>query len=103
MSLISFQGFIITVGALEIPSRSIVSGAVRLCYAVVYSLFLGLGLAIGAEIHQKGAPESVVGFETDNRSDNHDPDGPWWQQTPSVWWGKLLHYIRTTIVELTLI
>lgn len=37
------QGFIVLSGSLELASRQIVSGAVRICFAVIYSLFLVSG------------------------------------------------------------
>lgn len=47
------KGSIVLCGSLELTSRNIVSGAIRLCYALVYSLFFGFGLAIGAEVYEK--------------------------------------------------
>lgn len=37
--------------ALELQSRAIVPGSIRIVYAVIYSLFLGFGIAIGAAIY----------------------------------------------------
>lgn len=34
-------------GALELQSRNIVAGSVRMVYAIIYSLFLGFGITIG--------------------------------------------------------
>lgn len=41
-------GFIVLSAALELQSKSMVSGSVRLVYAIIYSVLLGLGLSIGA-------------------------------------------------------
>ncbi|KAH7886562.1 hypothetical protein F5I97DRAFT_1926861 [Phlebopus sp. FC_14] len=82
-------GFIVLCGSLELSSRSLVAGAVRLCFALMYSLFLGFGLAIGAELYQKLAGEPVFGATDYTCVDSHDPMGPWWQQTPSLWWAFL--------------
>ncbi|KAF7985473.1 hypothetical protein HWV62_5241 [Athelia sp. TMB] len=82
-------GYIVTLGALELTSRSIVSGAVRLCFAAVYALFLGFGIAIGVEVYEKLAGRSVVGASDYSCQQSHDPDGPWWQQTPSLYWAFL--------------
>lgn len=41
-------GFIVLTGALELQSKSIVAGSVRLVYAIIYSVMLGLGIMIGA-------------------------------------------------------
>ena len=72
-------------GSLELMSRNIVSGAVRLCFACVYSLFLGFGLAIGAEVYQKITKKSIVGPEDYNCVQSHSSD-IWYQSTPSLWW-----------------
>ncbi|KAF9872304.1 hypothetical protein CkaCkLH20_10131 [Colletotrichum karsti] len=37
--------------ALELQSRAIVPGSIRIVYAVIYSLFLGFGITIGAAIY----------------------------------------------------
>lgn len=41
-------GFIVLTGALELQSKNIVAGSVRLVYAIIYSVMLGLGIMIGA-------------------------------------------------------
>lgn len=42
---------LIVLGALELQSRSIVAGAARLVWAIVFSLFLGFSLTIGTAIY----------------------------------------------------
>lgn len=44
-------GYTILCGSLELQSKNIVSGAVRMFYAVIYSLFLGFGITLGAVIY----------------------------------------------------
>ncbi|ODQ63358.1 DUF1212-domain-containing protein [Nadsonia fulvescens var. elongata DSM 6958] len=44
-------GYIILCGALELQSKNIVGGSVRMFYAIVYSLFLGFGITLGAAIY----------------------------------------------------
>lgn len=39
-------GFIVLSGALELASRNITSGAVRVGYSLCYSLFLGFGISM---------------------------------------------------------
>jgi hypothetical protein len=68
-----------------------VSGAVRLCFAAVYSLFLGFGLAIGAEAYQKMSGKGIIGFQDYSCQLSHDPNGPWWQKTPGLFWGEDAH------------
>ncbi|KAI0064971.1 DUF1212-domain-containing protein [Artomyces pyxidatus] len=81
-------GFIVLCGSLELSSRNIVSGAVRLCYALIYSLFLGFGLAIGAEAYEKMTGNEIVGPEDYSCMESHS-NQPWYQSTPSLWWAFL--------------
>ena len=83
------KGFIVLSGSLELSSRSLVAGAVRLCFALMYSLFLGFGLAIGAELYQRIIGQSIIGPTDYTCVESHDPAGPWWQKTPSLWWAFL--------------
>jgi len=55
----------------------------------MYSLFLAFGLAIGAEMYEKILGQQLVGPTDYACLDSHDPDGPWWQQTPSEFWAFL--------------
>ncbi|KAI0753996.1 hypothetical protein C8Q80DRAFT_1216283 [Daedaleopsis nitida] len=82
-------GFIVLCGSLELSSRNIVSGAVRVCYACIYSLFLGFGLAIGATAYTKFTSHRLGGTNDLQCDMSHDPNGPWWQRTPSLWWAFL--------------
>ncbi|KAG1868337.1 DUF1212-domain-containing protein [Suillus subalutaceus] len=82
-------GFIVLNGSLEISSRSLIAGSVRLCYALMYSLFLGFGLAIGAELYQAMLGKPLVGGMDSMCALSHDSTGGWWQRTPSMWWAFL--------------
>ena len=73
-------------GSLELSSRNIVSGAVRVCFSCIYSLFLGFGLAIGAELYERMVGKKIVGPEDYACAETHS-NAPWYQQTPSLWWG----------------
>ncbi|KAK9332997.1 hypothetical protein V1520DRAFT_333232 [Lipomyces starkeyi] len=44
-------GYIILCGALELQSKNMVAGSVRMFYAIIYSLFLGFGITLGAAIY----------------------------------------------------
>lgn len=44
-------GFMILCGSLELQSRNIVAGSVRMFYAIIYSLFLGFGITLGAMLY----------------------------------------------------
>lgn len=39
-------------GSLELQTKNIVAGSVRLFYAIIYSLFLGFGMTIGSVIYK---------------------------------------------------
>ncbi|KAJ7751699.1 hypothetical protein B0H16DRAFT_1548054 [Mycena metata] len=82
-------GFIVLCGALEILSRNIVSGSVRMCYAVVYSLFLGFGLAMGAEAYERITGHTIQGSTDYTCSASHHATGAWYQRTPSLHWAFL--------------
>ena len=43
-------GYIVLNAALELQSRNMVSGSVRMVYAIIYTLFLGFGLLIGTTV-----------------------------------------------------
>ncbi|KAI5797462.1 hypothetical protein DFH27DRAFT_526226 [Peziza echinospora] len=44
-------GYIILCGSLEMQSKNIVAGSVRMFYAIIYSLFLGFGITVGAALY----------------------------------------------------
>ncbi|KAL0930381.1 Uncharacterized UPF0442 protein C7D4.12c 2 [Colletotrichum truncatum] len=44
-------GYMVLCSALELQSRAIVPGSIRIVYAVIYSLFLGFGITIGSAIY----------------------------------------------------
>ncbi|KAI0259453.1 hypothetical protein BC834DRAFT_833522 [Gloeopeniophorella convolvens] len=82
-------GFIVLCGSLELSSRNIVSGAVRLCYALMYSIFLGFGLAIGAEIYQRMTGHQIAGGEEDYMCSASHSNALWYRKTPSGLWAFL--------------
>jgi len=84
-------GYIVLTGSLDISSRNLVSGAVRLCFAVMYALFLAFGLAIGAEVFQRISPSQELPSELADYtcSMSHPSDGPWYRQTAPEWWAFL--------------
>lgn len=44
-------GYIILCGSLELASKNMIAGSVRLVYAIIYSLFIGFGIAIGSDLY----------------------------------------------------
>lgn len=67
-------GYIILCGSLELQSKNLVAGSVRMFYAVIYSLFLGFGITLGAALY---------GWVDSNATDkavcdlNHPVDDKW--------------------------
>ncbi|KAF3127610.1 hypothetical protein TWF703_009864 [Orbilia oligospora] len=49
-------GYIVLCGALELQSKNLVAGSVRMFYAIIYSLLLGFGITIGTALY--GAVDS---------------------------------------------
>ncbi|KAF3763290.1 DUF1212-domain-containing protein, partial [Cryphonectria parasitica EP155] len=43
-------GYIVLCGSLELQSKSITAGSTRLFYAIIYSLLLGYGMAVGSQL-----------------------------------------------------
>ena len=66
-------GFTVTNSALELQSKNIVSGAVRLVYGIIFVLFLAFGITIGTTIY--GAIDSNASSAT--HCSNQWPF--WWQ------------------------
>jgi hypothetical protein len=75
-----------------LSSHNIVAGAVRLCYALVYSLFLGFGLAIGAEFYERMTGLEIFGPEDYLCAKSHS-NAPWFRKTPSKFWGELFFFL----------
>lgn len=44
-------GYLVLCASLELQSRSMVAGSVRMVYAIIFSLFLGFGITIGAALY----------------------------------------------------
>lgn len=44
-------GYIVLCASLELQSKNIVSGSVRMVYAIIYSFFLGFGITIGSALY----------------------------------------------------
>ena len=44
-------GYTVLCGSLELQSKNIVAGSVRMVYAIIYSLFLGFGITVGTSIY----------------------------------------------------
>lgn len=67
-------GYIILCGSLELQSKNLVAGSVRMFYAIIYSLFLGFGITLGAALYgwvDKGATDEAT------CSTQHGVDDKW--------------------------
>ncbi|KAF9527783.1 hypothetical protein CPB83DRAFT_894966 [Crepidotus variabilis] len=49
--VVILPGFTILISALELMSKNIFCGSVRIVYAIIYTLFLGFGLTIGSDFY----------------------------------------------------
>jgi uncharacterized membrane protein YjjP (DUF1212 family) len=65
-------GYTVLCASLELQSRSIVAGSVRMVYAIIYSLFLGFGITIGTVIY------GVMDKDATSETTCSDPMGEYW-------------------------
>ncbi|KAJ7783602.1 hypothetical protein DFH07DRAFT_193503 [Mycena maculata] len=49
--VVILPGFTVLVSALELMSKNVFCGSVRIVYAIIYTLFLGFGLTIGSDLY----------------------------------------------------
>lgn len=49
--IIVLPGYPMTVGIIELVSRQVVSGVIRMVYAIIYSFLLGYGVSMGSELY----------------------------------------------------
>jgi uncharacterized membrane protein YjjB (DUF3815 family) len=60
-------GFMVLCASLELQSKQIVAGSVRMVYAIIYSLFLGFGITIGTVLY------GMMDKHATSRTQCHDP------------------------------
>lgn len=82
-------GYIVLTGALELASRNVTAGSVRIAYSLMYSLFLGFGISLGGEIFQRILSRDIKDAEDYMCHNTHYPGAPWYMQTPSGYWNYL--------------
>lgn len=66
-------GYIILCGSLELQSKNIVAGSVRMFYAIIYSLFLGFGITLGAAIY------GWIDGNATSKTDCYKTCSDWWK------------------------
>ena len=83
-------GFIVLSGSLELQSKNLIAGSVRLVYAIIYSLFLGFGLSIGAAFWLLVSGQDTLKVSSDGTCGAmvHDP-AYWYRSDPSIYWAFL--------------
>ncbi|KAG1058180.1 hypothetical protein G6F43_000004 [Rhizopus delemar] len=57
--IIILPGYTITISIIELISRQLVSGVIRMVYAIIYAFLLGYGIEMGSQIFSTIDPESV--------------------------------------------
>ncbi|EHY55136.1 pheromone-regulated protein prm10 [Exophiala dermatitidis] len=68
-------GYTVLCAALELQSKNLVSGSVRMVYAIIYSLFLGFGILIGTVI---------MGLIYPGAQSDVTCEMPWWWNSSST-------------------
>lgn len=53
-------GYVILCGSLELASKNMIAGSVKMIYAVIYSLFLGFGISIGSDFYYLIDPKARI-------------------------------------------
>lgn len=79
-------GWLVCCAALELQSRSIVSGSIRLVYAIIYALFLGLGISIGAQVWTLISGQDVDVTTNGSCDISSRPSNPPW------WWSSAFSF-----------
>ncbi|KAG0743986.1 hypothetical protein G6F57_006067 [Rhizopus arrhizus] len=57
--IIILPGYTITISIIELISRQLVSGVIRMVYAIIYAFLLGYGIEMGSQMFSTIDPESV--------------------------------------------
>ncbi|KAI8992317.1 hypothetical protein BDB01DRAFT_841642 [Pilobolus umbonatus] len=58
--IVILPGYSMAVSIIELVSRQLVSGVVRMVYSIVYSFLLGYGIEMGSELYGAIRPESIT-------------------------------------------
>ena len=83
-------GYIILTAALDLQGNNLISGAVGMVYAIIYSLFLGFGILIGT---------TIMGLIDRNATDTVTCDIPsWWSASQGHGVNPSWHIIYTKMI-----
>ncbi|GAP91851.2 putative DUF1212 domain membrane protein Prm10 [Rosellinia necatrix] len=64
-------GWFVLSSALELQSRALVPGSIRLVYAIIYSLFLGFGITVGTVLYGLFDANAISATSCSNTMDPH--------------------------------
>ncbi|KAA1096954.1 hypothetical protein PGT21_032365 [Puccinia graminis f. sp. tritici] len=64
-------GYIILCGSLELASKNLIAGSVKMVYAVIYSLFLGFGISIGSDFYYLLDPKARHNTQMQQATQSH--------------------------------
>ncbi|KAI0602679.1 hypothetical protein F4775DRAFT_588252 [Biscogniauxia sp. FL1348] len=64
-------GWLVLSSALELHSKAIVPGSIRMVYAIIYSLFLGYGITVGAALYGAIDPNATTETVCQNTLDTY--------------------------------
>ncbi|TGJ87071.1 hypothetical protein E0Z10_g1692 [Xylaria hypoxylon] len=64
-------GWFVLSSALELQSRALVPGSIRLVYAIIYSLFLGFGITVGTVLYGLFDPNATSATTCSNTMNSH--------------------------------
>ncbi|KAJ7507957.1 hypothetical protein B0H11DRAFT_2153490 [Mycena galericulata] len=82
-------GYLILSSSLELASKNIVCGSVKMVYALIYTLFLGFGLQIGSDFYllfDVAARRQLYGL-ADALSSQEEISGTWIADDPTLYTG----------------
>ncbi len=65
-------GWLVLSSALELQSKAIVPGSIRMVFAIIYSLFLGYGITVGTALYGAIDPNATTEIAC------HNPLSPYW-------------------------
>lgn len=65
-------GWLVLSAALELQSKAIVPGSIRMVFAIIYSLFLGYGITVGTALYGAIDPNATTAIKC------QDPLDPYW-------------------------
>ncbi|KAF9820946.1 hypothetical protein IEO21_00923 [Rhodonia placenta] len=91
-------GYLILSSSLELASKNIVCGSVKMVYALIYTLFLGFGLQIGSDLYllfDRSARHELASLAARMTSSYiidgcyRPPEFPWYLQ-PFPWWTQFI-------------